>query len=83
MTSASGNVMPPAVSFSKLRMVCSPVVQPSVDSGHPQVEPPRTARSPRETFSRTSGDVGQSDVMKSASGGRSGAVGAPLAWIIA
>ena len=75
--------MPPAVSFSKLRMVCSCVVQPSVDSGQPHVARPSAALSPSEALRRTSGAVGQRDVMKSARGDNPGQAGAPSDWITA
>ncbi len=71
MTSASKNVMPPAVSFSKLRRFRRCVVQPRRSSGQPQAWRTTSAWSPTEALSRIRGLSRRSEETSRASAGSS------------
>ena len=58
--------MPPAVSFSKLRILSRCVSQPWASSGHPHRRRVTWARSPRETLSRMTGALVRNDESSSA-----------------
>src|SRR5262249_8217681 len=75
ITSLSRNVMPEAVSFSKLRTACKCVVQPNRSSAHSHCRTPITPRSPKETFSSVTGAVACRDETSNASRGSAGTSG--------
>ena len=73
--------MPPAVSFSKLRIPSRWRSQPWPSSGHPHRRRVTWARSPRETLSRMTGALARKDVSRRARAGSSGCDGSASGWI--
>jgi hypothetical protein len=76
-TSVSTKVMPPAVSFSKLRMVWRCVRHPSASIGQPHRRSVTVAQSPIDTLRSTNGTVGRIEETSNAPRGN----GAASAWM--